>query len=100
MTAYAPLTLGQTFGKLADEQAQQQTAYLLLKGKAEEQLGLSEEIVEGLPAKLDGLKIALGRDDIEMARTLIAEAVSLAECAAHRLQALADHTEWMEKARG
>lgn len=99
MTAYAPLTLGQTFTKLADEQSQQQTAYLLLKGKAEEQLGLSEEIVEGLPAKLNGLKIALARDDIEMASTLIAEAVSLAFSAAYRLQVLADRVEWMGKAR-
>lgn len=99
MTVFAQNAWADIFNSEDHRQAQQQTAYLLLKGKAEEQLGLSEEIVEGLPAKLDGLKIALGRDDIEMAGTLIAEAVSLAFSAAYRLQVLADRVEWMGKAR-
>lgn len=46
MTVFAQNAWADIFNSEDHRQSQQQTAYLLLKGKAEEQLGLSEVVFE------------------------------------------------------
>lgn len=100
MTVFAQNSWADVFNSEDHRQAQQQTAYLLLKGKAEEQLGLSEEIVEGRLATIDALKRVISRDDLPTLRSLLALARSQAQAEARSLDELAAHIIGMEKACG
>jgi hypothetical protein len=99
MTAYAPLTLGQTFGMLADEQAQQQTAYLLLKGKAEEQLGRTKELSEAFAHLVLLVGLAIERGD-DTARDLVLQALTYLHTLGSQLGKLHNDIKHAEDVRG
>ena len=99
MAAYHPQCWAEQFAQEDARQSQQQTAYLLLKGKAEEQLGLSEEIVEGLLITLEALKLAISSGSVGTIRSLDALAATTAGKLTSRLAEASLYIKLLEKSK-